>query len=30
MGAWQPNISKFFFDASIFKLFMDASCWATW
>ncbi len=29
MGAWQPNISKFFFDASIFKLFMDASCWAT-
>jgi hypothetical protein len=30
MGAWQPNISHSFFEASIFKLFIDAGCWATW
>jgi hypothetical protein len=30
MEAWQPDISKVFFDASIFKLFTDTSCWATW
>jgi hypothetical protein len=30
MGAWQPDISNSFFEASIFKLFINAGCWATW
>ncbi len=30
MGAWQPDISDSFFEASIFKLFINAGCWATW
>ncbi len=30
MGAWQPMISEASYDPSIFKLYMDASCWATW
>jgi hypothetical protein len=30
LGAWQPDISNSFFEASIFKLFINAGCWATW
>jgi hypothetical protein len=30
MGAWQPAISEAFYDPATFKLYTDASCWATW